>query len=96
MTTAASGYITEEINCCVYCLPSMLGSQERDFTIVTRLAQFLCACVLKFASECIKKIARPKSDGAARVARSALEAAGEDFGRSLQYCWCSLAGAGCF
>ena len=40
LTTAASGDITEKINCYVYCLPLMLGSPERDFTIVTRLAHF--------------------------------------------------------
>ena len=71
----------------------------RNATLLSSLGwlSFSAPVLLKFVSGTVYKIvARPKFEGAARVARSALEAAGEDFGRSLQYCWCSLTGAGCF
>ena len=57
VTTAASGDITEEINCCVYCLPLMFGSPERAFTMGSWLSQYPLR-VLKFAVFGYKKLLR--------------------------------------
>ena len=88
VTTAASGDITEKVNYCVYCLPLMFGSQERVFTIDTRLAQFLCACALKnlLLVLYIKNDARPNSEGAARE-RGAHSMLRSSRGRSLVFCF---------